>query len=390
MRVLTLTTLFPNHRQPNHGVFVYNRVKALARYAEVRVVAPVPWAPPGLWGEKYRTFRSITDQELVAGLPTYHPRYLVIPKMLVSRYGDFYFWSLRRFMERIHRQYPFDVLDVHWAYPDGYAGVALARRLGVPVCVSLRGSDIHTYPKSPAIRGLIGATLAKADRVIAVAASMLPLVEGVGVSRERVVVLPNGVDTERFAPMPREAAREELGLPRDAAIILAVGRLESPKRFDLLIDAFLELCRIEPRDLRLVIVGKGRLGEDLKSRAAKHSSGGRVHFAGEVPNDSLAAWYNAADLLCLPSDNEGCPNVLLESAACGTPFVASNVGGVSELVCRENGIAVPANTKDAWVEALRTAIATAWDRREVAATAAGRSWDRIGKRVFEEFLTLVG
>lgn len=390
MRVLTLTTIFPNHRQPNHGVFVCNRVKALARYAEVRVVAPVPWVPVWLWGEKYRTFRSITDQELVAGLPTYHPRYLVIPNMLRSSYGDLYFWSLKRFMERIYRQYPFDVLDVHWAYPDGYAGVALAKLLGVPVCVSLRGSDIHTYPKSPALRSLIGATLAGADRVIAVAASMLPLVEGVGLSRKRVMVLPNGVDTERFVPLPREAAREGLGLPRDAAIILSVGRLESPKRFDLLIDAFLELCRIEPRELRLVIVGKGSLGEDLKSRAAGASPGDRVHFAGEVPNGSLAAWYSAADLFCLPSDNEGCPNVLLESAACGTPFVASNVGGVPELVCRENGIAVPANTKEAWVEALQAAVATAWDRRKVAATAAGRSWDHIGKRVFEEFRTLVG
>jgi len=390
MKVLTLTTLFPNHRQPNHGIFVFNRVKALAHYAEVRVVAPVPWTPAGAWGEKYRTFRSVTAQELVSGLPTFHPRYLVIPKVLRSRAGDLYFWSLTRFMERIHRQYSFDILDVHWAYPDGYAGVALAKRLGVPVCVSLRGSDIHTYPKRPAIRSLIGATLARADRVIAVAASMLPLVEELGVPRERVAVLPNGVDTERFAPVPREAAREKLGLPQHVAIILAVGRLESPKRFDLLIDAFLELSRIDPRELRLVIVGKGSLGEALKSRVAGQPLGRRIHFAGEVLNGCLATWYSAADLFCLPSDNEGSPNVLLESAACGTPFVASHVGGVSEFVCPKNGIAVLANTKEAWVEALRAAVATSWDRSEVAATAAGRSWDQIGRRVFEEFRPLVG
>ncbi|UFS72829.1 glycosyltransferase family 4 protein [Geomonas sp. RF6] len=371
--------------QPNLGVFVRNRLEALSAFTEVQVVAPVPWVPSCCPGNRARLYRLIPAKECIGGLETYHPRYLVTPKVLRRLYGMMYFRSIVGFIRKLHRENPFDIIDVHWAYPDGYAGVALANLLGVPVSVSLRGSDIHTYTKKAAIRKLIVHTLQQADLIIPVAQSMVSLVENLGVSPERVLVVPNGVNGSIFTPMDRAEARAKVGLRTGSTVVLSVGRLEKPKRFDLLLRACTKLRQGIKADLQLVIVGDGSLGEELKTLVIEHGMTENVLFVGEVENKDLAPWYCAADLFCLASDNEGCPNVLLEAAACGTPIVASNVGGVPELVSRENGLVVPENTIESWSRCILAAMDARWDPSKISSTVLHRTWENIGQQVFEGF-----
>lgn len=390
MRILTLTTLFPNHQQPNLGIFIRHRIAALAKFAEVRVVAPIPWVPPFAFGEKARLFQRIEGEEQIDGFQVYHPRYLVIPRIGRSLYGKLYYCSLVRFIDQINESYPFDLLDVHWAYPDGYAGVLLGQRLGKPVSVSLRGSDIHTYPTCHRRRSLIAYTLSQANIIIAVSSSMVPLIEELGIDHGRVSVIPNGVDRKRFHYTGKYAARQALGVVTTDKVILAVGRLERPKRFDLLIQSVSHLMQHFDISMQLVIIGGGGLLASLVQLAKDMNVTERVQFVGELPNDKLPLWFSAADIFCLASDKEGCPNVILEALSSGTPVIASDVGNVKEMLnAPEKGLIVPDNTTSAWSKAIHSGISTDWNRLEIALSLEGKGWEGVGRTVAHVFRGVV-
>lgn len=391
MRVLTLTTLYPNHIQPNLGVFIKNRIVALSLYADVTVVAPVPWAPRYQLNKKYSQLNMINKQETRDGLQVFHPRYFVTPRIGRRFYGLFYYHSLRKFICNLHKEAHFDILDVHWAYPDGYAGVLIARELGLPVSISLRGTDIHTFTERPAIRKHIAFALQQADKIIAVSRAMIPLIANLGANLDAVSVISNGVDSDRFQYKDQCFARNTLKLKIGRPIVLAVGRLESPKRFDLIIEACARIIRGGIDNLQLIIVGDGTQLDMLKRLVSQHAIEGNVVFAGSVNNTELSSWYSASDVFCLASDKEGCPNVVLESMSCGTPVVASDVGSVIDMITSaETGIIVSSNTVAAWTESLRAALSRNWQRRDISDTQKDNSWRQVGERVFELFKKEIG
>jgi len=387
MKVLTLTTLFPNRLQPISNIFVKNRVTALARHTDLRVVAPVPWAPLDV-GE-YGVYRRIPSYEVQGSIEVFHPRYLVTPKVGRFLYGYMYYFSLKKFLKDMTQKDRFDILDVHWAYPDGFAGVKLAKELGIPVSLTVRGSDINIYTRYPLRRKLIAYALRKADLVIAVCGDMARKVESLGVSKDKVRVIPNGVDVRRFYPMERVSARDKLGLPQDRKIILSVGRLEPPKRFDLLIRALEEIV-CHDSNILLIIVGEGSKRSRLERLSRDLRVSEWVQFVGAKPNEELVYWYNAADVFCLSSDSEGWPNVLFESLACGTPVVASNVGGVSEVIPSDDyGVLINGDERDLWCRGILEALNRDWDRRKLSEYARGNTWDEVGWRVYSEFRSLL-
>jgi teichuronic acid biosynthesis glycosyltransferase TuaC len=163
--------------------------------------------------------------------------------------------------------------------------------------------------------------------VIAVSAALRSALIGMGVPAERITVLRNGVDTELFRPVDRSEARRELGLPKDARIIVSVGNLVPGKRNDLALEAAATLDGVH-----IVFVGRGSEHGRLERLARERSMSARVWFFDEMPQERLRFVYSAGDALVLASEREGWPNVLLESAACGTPVVAFNVGGVPEIL----------------------------------------------------------
>jgi glycosyltransferase involved in cell wall biosynthesis len=386
VRALVLSSTYPNANQPTLGVFVRERMAAMARHCELRVVAPVPWFPANglLRGARVVGLPPIEDG---GAFPVYHPRFLSIPRYLKCLDGMLYAASLAPFLARLRRDFPFDLIDAHFAYPDGLAAVLLGRLLRRPVVVTLRGSIVrlrHYRLHRPQIRW----ALDRAARVIAVSQSLKDVATDLGVAAQHITVIPNGVDLAKFHPKGRSAAREACGLPLDRPVILTVGGIYEGKAQHHVVEALARLS-IQYPDAVYVMVGEDRRDgyvERLRDLIARSGLSDRVRFAGLQRHDALADWYSAADVFCLATRSEGWANVLLEALACGTPVVATRVGGNEEIVPSERyGLLVPYGDVPALARALDRAIESRWDRAALAAYAATHTWETAASRVMGEF-----
>ncbi len=391
MRILTFTTLFPNRERPNNAVFIQHRMAAVNRFcdAEVRVVAPVPWYPElPLGSKRYRRLARVPQQEKIAGLEVVHPRYLVTPKIGMSLYGLFMFLGVLPVVRRIYQQWPFDIIDAHYVYPDGLAAILLGRAFNCPVVVSARGTDINLYPRFRLIRPLIRQVLARADGLISVCRSLADVMIGLGTDPRKVKVIPNGIDPLLFYPMPQQKARRKLGLDEEGKILLTVGSLIERKGIHLLIEALAILQKQGELNFNTYIVGNGeernRLAAQIKAAGLQE----QTKLIGEIDNQELVMWYNAADLFFLGSSREGWPNVVSESLACGTPVVATKVDGIPDIVCSPDlGVIVERDVRS-FVDALRGAFQRQWNRDRIYLHGQGRTWQNVATEVFE-FLQLV-
>lgn len=385
-RVLLFSTVFPNAAQPHHGVFVRERMKGLpASQFEVRVVAPTPWFP--LVSGLRPGFRPrVPAEEVQEGVPVLHPRFLSIPGILKCLDGLFLFlWTLPVLM-RLRREFRFDVIDAHFVYPEGLAAVLAGLVFRVPVTVTLRGMLPLLVPfrlRRPQLRFV----LRRAARVIAVAESLKRDAAALGVPAERVRVIENGIDPGLFHPIDRTDARRSLGLPKYGPLLVSVGTLAPRKGFHLVMEAVARLRKSWPT-LRFAIVGgdgaEGAMEAELRQLAGKLGIEERVIFAGPRKSSELASWYAAADLFVLATAHEGCPNVVLEAMACGTPVVGTPVGSIPELLASpEVGLIVERDVESI-AAGIDKALGKGWDRDAVRARIESRTWRAVGAEVAEE------
>jgi glycosyltransferase involved in cell wall biosynthesis len=230
-----------------------------------------------------------------------------------------------------------------------------------------------------------------AARVITVSDSLRRLAVTLGLAEERGQVVGNGVDADRFVPVPRQAARARYHLPTNAKVLITVGGLVERKGFHRVIACLPELLKSHP-DLHYLVVGgpcpEGDMSQALKAQVASLGLEERVHFLGPVQPDELNWPLSAADVFVLSTRNEGWANVILEAMACGLPVVASDVGGNSEVVCRpELGEIVPFDDHAALIGALDRALAKAWDASTLRAYAEENSWDNRVEGLVHIFLS---
>jgi glycosyltransferase involved in cell wall biosynthesis len=353
LSLLTFTTLYPNEAQPNHGVFVENRLRHLVASgkAQASVLAPVPWLR-----------RGVAAQEQRHGLRVHHPHFLTIPRfgMRVNPHL-LYAAAARTLAAMIVAGARFDAIDAHYFYPDGVAAVWLGRRFGLPVVVTARGSDVTQFPDYAGPRRLILQAAADADALITVSASLRDALLSLGADGSKITVLRNGVDLRVFAPHDRLEARAAFGVSGNTAV--SVGALIPRKGHALTIEALAALP-----GWTLLIAGEGPDHAVLLAHAAACGVGHRVRLLGPVPHASLARLFSAADVSVLSSSREGWANVLLESMACGTPVVASPIPGNPEVVqSRAAGLIAAARTPGAIADAI---LALAKDPPGRAATRA--------------------
>jgi len=378
IRLLTFSTLYPNPAQPNHGVFVENRLRHLVASgaAESTVLAPVPWFPGrGPDGHPKAWFPEIPICEIRHGIAVHHPRFLAVPGigMLSNPYTLHRAarWMLARM---VADGFAFDAIDAHYLYPDGVAAVWLARDYGVPVVLTARGSDTSQLPHYRIPGQLIRAAIARADALIAVSAALKDGLVALGAPPEKVTVLRNGVDLDVFRPVAdRAAARAELGF--DGPTLLSVGLLIERKRHHLTIQALALLP-----GYRLVIAGEGPERSALEALARRLGVADRVRLIGPVPHARLPLYYSAADVMVLASSREGWANVLLESMACGTPVVATAAWGSREAIAApEAGVVVDEATPAALAGAIRRVLDASLDRAQTRGYAERFSWNETTK-----------
>jgi glycosyltransferase involved in cell wall biosynthesis len=377
IRVLVFTTLYPNAAQPNHGIFVENRLRHTNALGDVEanVLAPVPYFPfrAPQFG-RYAAFARAPTEETRYGIRVLHPHFLAIPKLGARVAPRLLFRAARRAVSTFLEQgLAFDVIDAHYFYPDGVAAAMLAASLRCPLIITGRGSDLTLIPHHPWARRQIAWAASQARALVTVCDALkAPLLE-MGVPAERILVLRNGVDLEAFAPRPRAPIRDALGI--DRFCLLSVGALIERKAHHLAIEALTALP-----DCLLMIAGSGPLRGKLDALARRLKVDERVIMLGEVPHNDLVSLYNAADTLVLTSAREGWANVLLEAMACGTPVVATDVGGTAEVLRGPAaGRLICTRTPQAVAEAIRNLRADMPQRTATRRYAEHFSWQSVAQ-----------
>jgi teichuronic acid biosynthesis glycosyltransferase TuaC len=374
LRLLTFSTLYPNSVRPNHGIFVENRLRHLLASGEAvsTVVAPVPWFPSanpvfGDWAVNAR----IPLRETRNAVQVLHPRYPVIPRAGMTAAPYLLYRAMLPVLRRMVADgVRFDAIDAHYVYPDGVAAVWLGQRLGLPVVVTARGTDVNLIPKYRMPRALIQKAIAGASALVTVSAALKMVLVGLGAPDAKVTVLRNGVETTLFRPPEdRDAARAALGFTRPT--LISVGLLIERKGHHRTIEAMKQLPEFD-----LVIAGEGPERERLTGLIARHGLRDRVRLLGARPHAELPLLYGSADASVLASSREGWANVLLESMACGTPVAASNIWGNPEVVQRpEAGVIFEPNTPDGIAAGVRRLFQTVPSRTDTRAYAERFSWD---------------
>ena len=376
--IVAISNLFPNEYEPRRGLFNLRQFKALSRLAPLAAVAPVSFFPlSGLFRDRASSGRvkELPERAQVDGMEVWYPRYFYPPKVGRPVQGHLYYFGAKRAVERAAEEVSAFALFGTWAYPDGFAVVKLARELGLPCVIKVHGSDINDYMEVGWRRRVIVSTLNRASKVIAVSEALKNKMIEYGVDGKKIIVVYNGVDGEVFKPGDRESARARLGLQKPAKRVLFVGNLKPVKGLDDLIEAMRQIV-VERRDAQLHIVGYGPLEQSLRQRVSDVSLQDNVRFEGEKRPDEVALWMNACDVLCLPSLNEGVPNVVLEALSCGLPVVATNVGGIPEVVSSEvAGFLVPPRDPVMLYSTISQALEHEWTRAAVSRFADRFSWD---------------
>lgn len=331
LRVLTVTSLFPSTARPRHGVFVETRLRHLIADCGVdaRVIAPVPWFPfsAALFGAYGRFAATPRRDTRVGALQVSYPRYWMAPRVGVRFQPD----SMARaiagdLLPLLDGGWQPDLIDAHYFYPDGVAAAILAERLGLPLVITARGTDVNLLGRRSGTRERIQWAARRADAVIAVSRHLADGLAELGCAPDKITVLRNGVDVDVFNPEPVESARARLGLPA-GPLYACVGNLVPEKGQALAVDALARLG-----EGRLVIVGEGVERAALMARAQAMGVLERVIFLPNMPQAKLRGLYSAVDALWLTSTREGWPNVVLEAMACGTPVVAVEVGAVADMI----------------------------------------------------------
>jgi teichuronic acid biosynthesis glycosyltransferase TuaC len=378
MRILTFTSLFPNTLNPNFGIFIFQRTSHLAKREgnSVEVVAPVPYAPKFLQRTGRGSVAAIPATEVIGDLRVHHPRYPMVPKVSMPLHGLLMYAGCMACVKRLHEQHRFDCIDAHYVFPDGLAAVLIGRSLGVPVVITARGSDIHTFRDFATIRPQIRWTLRHAAGVVAVSESLAKIMHDLVPALADVPAIGNGVDSERFFREDRLEAKAKLRLNPQDRIVVSVAALKYVKGPDLLVRAA-SLLKQNLAHCQVLFVGVGPELGALQQLAKQLDCAEICQFVGPVPNDQLKTYFSAADASCLASREEGWPNVILESLACGTPVVATAVGAAPQLLSNPEFGMIVDPTPEAICAGLSEALRQEWNPQTIATYAHGHTWENV-------------
>lgn len=389
-RIVVLSTLFPHAGAPTSGPFVRERMFRVAKTVPVTVVAPRPWFPlQGLvrrWKPHFRP--PAPARETQDGIEIRRPRFLSVPGAWKWLDGLSMAVCCLPALAALKRTFRANVIDAHFAYPEGYAATLLGRWLRLPVCITLRGTEVP-LARDPRRRGRMIDAMRRATRIFAVSESLKRLAVELGIAADRILVVPNGVDTGKFRRIERERARKAINLPGDGPVLISVGALVERKGFHRVLECLPALRQSFP-DLRYLIVGgpgpEGDWSAELERRAAEEGVQDCVIFLGTVAADELNVPLSAAEVFVLATSNEGWANVFLEAMACGLPVVTTDVGGNAEVISDESlGRIVPFGDRERLTAAIRDALQRPWDRDAIVAHARAQSWERRVKALGDEF-----
>ncbi len=383
LSIVGVCRTLPTPEDPVAGTFVLHRLAALARLADVRVVQPVPYFPLAkplpAWSGAPHTAQGLS----IEPAPMFY-----LPGVLKSLDGRWLARSTQRALARLARARRIDLIDAHFGYPEGAGCVRAGRALGLPVFVTIRGSETDLLAL-PGIGAQLVQALNAAAGCISVSHTLARLAVRHGVDERRLRVIPNAIDRSLFRPGSREAARRELGIDARAPLIVAVGHLVAGKRHHVLVRALAGLRRRYPR-AQLAIVGgaayERSYPQELERLTREAGVAEQVRMLGRIAQLEVNTWLQAADVFALATHREGCCNAVLEALAAGRPVVTTPVGDNPQFVHEGvNGALVPVDDVVAFERALESALGRSWDAQAIARGLEVGDWEDVARRVLGFF-----
>ena len=376
MKVLLISNAFPNSAEPVRGVFTYQIVKALQKECDIEVVAPLPWVPSFLRKKFLPQYphANVPAKEKVGDIQVHYPRYLVIPKIFGFMHAVFMYFPLFKLVSSLENKGTIDLINAHWIFPDGVSATWVGKILKKPVALTALGCDINLYSSMILRRIQISRALKEANYISAVSNGLKNEIVSLGVRPQGIKVIPNGIDLDLFRIIDKREARRSLGIQENRPIILTVGTQDEVKGTKYLIDSFHMISEKMNLSPQLVCIGDGPLRSILVSQAHGLGIADDVLFLGSKPHNEIPLWMNAADLFCLPSLREGHPNVIIEALACGIPIVASDVGGIPEIINERNGRIAKVGDSISLCEQQLFCLKTPWNRVSIRETVNGFTW----------------
>jgi teichuronic acid biosynthesis glycosyltransferase TuaC len=379
MKILVISSLFPSAVAPTAGNFIKERMFRVGKTNPIVVIAPQVWSPfdwlirlikPG--------FRKLAvDHEVMDGVEIHRPKVLSIPGIFKSLDGHLMAMGMRSVFERLRKDFQPEIIDAHFAYPDGFAAAVLAERSRLPLAITLRGSKDQRLMGTN-LEGRVKTALEKATTIICVSEDLKASIAApLGFSKKTRVV-GNGVDDVRYFPESKQEARLKLGVEANAEVLISVGNLIEQKGFHRVIELIPSLLTRFPNLYLLVVGGEipnDPTRENIEVQIKKLGLEKHVRVCGRIMPAEMKWYYSAADVFVLATVFEGWANVFLEAMACGLPVVTTDVGGNREVVCDETlGIVLPFGDAMALERGIETALRFPWDRKAIRSHAEANSW----------------
>lgn len=382
--VLSISTLYPNAVNPRFGTFVARSMEALARLGvkrggtdsgswRVTVINPIGLPPVALG--RYRALSKLPEQSEEQGVVVHRPRFTILPAVGARRNASAIAKAALPLVRRIHGETPIDVVDAQFFFPDGPAAAWVAQEMGLPLSLKARGSDITYWGTLDFAREQMLEAAYRAKGLLAVSGSMAEEMAAMGMPRDKIRVHYTGLDRDRFRPLNHTQLRPQLGselglqMPDNAPLLVCVGALIERKGQDIAIAA---LAKIE--GAKLLLVGKGEDEAHLRDLARDLGVADRVYFAGSLDHDMLPLVLSAADVMVLPTANEGLANAWVEALACGTPVVTCDVGGAREVITNATAGRLVERDPESVAKGIQAVLNNPPMRQAVAAMAERFSW----------------
>jgi glycosyltransferase involved in cell wall biosynthesis len=381
MKVAVVTRYFPSSAEPWQGRSLYQTLGVLACQAEIQVFYPNA-SYPSLLKPRSRSYDKLDASYSPPGVKTNYYNFPALPVLSRPING----WMAARALLPHIRAFAPDLLLSCFLYPDGYAALKIGKALDVPVVAMSIGSDINRIG-DPISRRHTLTVLRQADSILTVSGDLRNKALAMGASPANSRAIINGCDLSVFHVNDRLEARRKLGIDPAVQAVVYIGRMDVKKGLRELVEAAASL-HSERTDLHIYLVGEGPDRRLIESAINVANAAGYIHAMPGCAFDDVAVWMAAADLVTLPSYMEGCPNVVIEALASGRPVVATNVGGIPEIMNGKGGLLVPPRNSRALAQALASVLDQTWDAKVISASGS-RSWEDVAAEVFEVLESLV-
>lgn len=357
-KLLIVTNLYPLPWEPNRSTFNRQHFKHLEAHYDVAIIVPVAWR------DYFAHKDEITNTDRIRYVP-----YFYTPRFGRRFYGEFMYRSICIDAMSWIKAFKPNALLASWAYPEGMAVKKLADKLGVKYSIKVHGSDINCHIDTPARGELIKKAAQNAHSILSVSQALKDKMAQHGIPKGKISVIYNGVNQQLFIP-------SDDALPINKRnYLLYVGNLKANKGVVELVESFALIAKNHP-ELTLKIVGKGKhMTAKIRDLASIYQLKNRISLLGTVNHDELPLLMQNARAVCLPSYEEGVPNVLLESMSCGTPVVATTVGGIPEIVQQGmNGFLAPAKDSAAFAHSLEKSLNHPWSVTVIKNSCQKYNW----------------